>query len=248
MMKAFGVHVQLNGGFAHRRLSILDLSSAGHQPMIDKSGRWVITLNGELYNFKYLKSVLEKSFGTKFIGTSDTEVALEYVAAYGVRKALADFKGMFAFGLLDLKERKLFLARDRAGEKPLFYYLDQNEIAFSSELPSLLKMVSSSPRISRESLGQFLRFNFIPAPNSIYEQIKKIPPAGLLEINFEKGVAAQEIELYWNAETEFTRRAASKRIIPYEEQLKEFDLLFTEAVRGQLQADVPVGAFSFRRH
>jgi len=241
--EGFWTDPQLNGGFAHRRLSILDLSPAGHQPMADKSGRWVITLNGELYNFKNLRSILEKSFQTKFLGTSDTEVAVEYISAFGIQKALADFKGMFAFGVIDLKEKKLFLARDRAGEKPIFYSHNEHEISFSSELPSLLKMSSQSPSISRDSLAEFLRFNFIPAPNSIYEQVKKIPPACLLEVILESRLVIKPPEAYWNAEVEFHKRSQQRPIPSYHEQLKEFDHIFTEAVKGQLQADVPVGAF-----
>jgi asparagine synthase (glutamine-hydrolysing) len=241
--EGFWIRSQLNGGLAHRRLSILDLSPAGHQPMTDSSGRWVVSLNGEIYNYKELRSTLEKNLKTQFVGSSDTEVVLEYVAAYGIRKALAEFKGMFAIAILDIQNRKLFLVRDRAGEKPVFYYIDESEIAFASELPALLKLVSTSPKICRHSLAQFLRFNFIPAPNTIYEGIKKLLPGQMLEISIESDRFLKQFDTYWSAETEFKQRQLRKSEDTYEDQLTRFATLFRDSVKGQLQADVPVGAF-----
>ena len=166
--------------FGHRRLSILDLSKSGDQPMTSSCGRYVTTFNGEIYNFKELQEDLKKKFNIKFKNKTDTIVLLELISKLGLRKALDKLEGMFAFGLWDKKQKKLFLVRDRFGEKPLFFYKNSNFIAFSSELKSLSKFPLINLKISRKSSYYYSMLGYVPAPLCIYQNTFKVMPAEVI--------------------------------------------------------------------
>ena len=174
-------------GFAHSRLSILDLSSAGNQPMHSLSGNYVIIFNGEIYNHKSLRSELESINQRNWLGHSDTETLLAAIEEWGLKKTLAKAKGMFAIALWDKSSNKLSLACDRIGEKPLYYGWVNNQFVFSSELKSIKVFPEFNNSIDRNSLALFLRFNSIPAPYSIYKDIYKLEPGQIVEMNSQFG-------------------------------------------------------------
>ena len=157
----------------HRRLSILDLSPEGHQPMRSACGRYVISFNGEVYNFKALRNELEV-LGYAFRGHSDTEVMLACISEWGLLSAVRRFNGMFAFALWDRQERLLHLVRDRGGEKPLYYGWMGRTFLFGSELKALRAHPDFDRRVDRNSLGLFMRHSYIPAPYSIYQGVSKV--------------------------------------------------------------------------
>src|SRR5712691_1034473 len=167
---------------ANRRLAILDLSPAGHQPMISHCGRYVIAYNGEIYNFLDIRRELEKE-GQYFVSNSDTEVLVDACALWGIERALSRLNGMFSFALWDRKEHTLVLARDRLGIKPLFYGWCKNTFLFGSELKALHAYPDFTSKLDRNSLALFLRLGYIPAPYSIYENIYKLPPGHLLTVS-----------------------------------------------------------------
>ena len=171
---ADGVWVDQNTGvaFGHRRLSIIDLSPMGAQPMHSASGRYVITFNGEIYNFKALRAELEQ-LGETFRGHSDTEIMLTAIARWGVEASLKKFNGMFAFALWDREEQTMYLSRDRAGEKPLYYGWAGKTLLFGSELKALQQHPDFRGDIDRGTIAVYLRHNYIPAPHSIYKGIYK---------------------------------------------------------------------------
>lgn len=228
----------------HRRLSILDLSSEGHQPMISPDQRYVLVFNGEIYNYKSLRSELEQH-GHTFRGHSDTEVLLAAVSQWGLVPALERFVGMFAFALWDRQLRKLHLARDRAGEKPLYYGWSDGVFLFGSELKALRAHPEWSARINRQAVAMLAQCGYIPAPHSIYEQIHKLPPGCVLTIS-ESDIQARQTRgptRFWSAAEIAVAGARDPfRGSPEEarDQLKE---MLREAVRQQMVADVPLGAF-----
>lgn len=184
-------------GVGHRRLSILELSPAGHQPMISASGRFVIAFNGEIYNFKEIRSDLEKTgMAPAWRGNSDTEAMLEAISAWGLKKALGRFIGMFAFALWDRNERTLFLVRDRMGEKPLYYGWSGAAFLFASELKAMKAFPGFANRIDRDALAEFMTRGSIPSPRSIYEGISKLAPGNVLEFRAAEGRA--RTWAYWS--------------------------------------------------
>lgn len=239
-----GVWVDRQAGvaFGHRRLSILDLSPDGHQPMHSESGRYVIAFNGEVYNFDQLRSTLE-SKGHRFRGHSDTEVMLAVMEQWGVDDALPLFNGMFAFAVWDRQERQLHLVRDRLGEKPLYYGWMGQTFLFGSELKALVAHPEFKDEIDRDALALYLRYNCIPAPYSIYRGIKKLPPATKLTLKVSNMHCMHWPSLYWSAE-EAVRRGLEK---PFEgseqEAIISLDALLRDAVKMRMVADVPLGAF-----
>jgi asparagine synthase (glutamine-hydrolysing) len=226
--------------FGHRRLSIIDLSPAGHQPMHSASGRYVITFNGEIYNFKSLRAELE-GLGATYRGHSDTEVMLAAIERWGVEESLNKFNGMFAFGLWDRQEKTLFLSRDRAGEKPLYYGWAGQTLLFASELKAFHQHPDFRAEIDRGAVAVYLRHNYIPAPHSIYKGIHKLTPGTLLTIRGFGTDASPKA--YWSA-----RRAAEDGLAnPFagteSEAVGQLDSLLNEAVTLRMEADVPLGAF-----
>ena len=238
-----GEWVDSEAGFvlAHRRLSILDLSPAGHQPMSSASGRWVLAYNGEVYNHLELRRQLEaEGAGSQWRGHSDTETLLACFEAWGIERTLEASVGMFAIALWDRSERTLTLARDRIGEKPLYYGWQGDTFLFGSELKALRAHPAFNASVDRGALALLLRHNYVPAPYSIYQGIRKLPPGTFLRL----ATGQREVEpvAYWSLAEVAERGAAS----PFEgsevEALDALEMHLGNAVRGQMVADVPLGA------
>ncbi|MBT9568338.1 MAG: asparagine synthase (glutamine-hydrolyzing) [Thiobacillus sp.] len=226
----------------HRRLAILDLTPAGAQPMLSPCGRYVIAFNGEVYNFAAIREALEKTGVVPvWRGHSDTEVMLAAIAAWGLEVALKQFVGMFAFALWDRETRTLSLARDRLGEKPLYYGWQGETFLFGSELKALRAHPAFRAEIDRDALALFLRHNAIPAPYSIYRGIRKLPPGTFLQLH-ARLKDAQPVA-YWSAQS--VAEAGQRNLFPGSdaEAVTELERLLGQAVGGQMVADVPLGAF-----
>lgn len=229
-------------GLGNRRLAILDLSPAGRQPMRDSSGRYVIAFNGEVYNFRSLRAELEAS-GHRFRGGSDTEVLLEAIRYWGLRKALAKSNGMFAFALWDREEWTLHLVRDRLGEKPMYYGWVGGTFLFGSELKALRAHPGFNAEIDRNALALYLRHKYVPTPWSIYEGIFKLPPGTLISLKSGSPGVLPEPLTYWSIREAAERGAADPFRGTDEEAVSYLDGLLREAVRLRLESDVPLGAF-----
>lgn len=222
----------------HRRLSIVDLSSEGHQPMISPSGRFVITYNGEVYNHTSIRKELE-NFGVSFRGHSDTEVILAAIEAWGLEPAIKRFVGMFAFGLYDTKESCLWLVRDRLGIKPLYYAQRHGELVFASELRSLTRIPWLDQEIDLDALDAYFRHLCVPAPASILRGVRKLLPGTMLCWNGDNA----SIQSYWNLRDVVRAGLEKPLTCGFQEAADELETLLTEAVRIRMQADVPWGAF-----
>jgi asparagine synthase (glutamine-hydrolysing) len=220
-------------GLAHTRLSIIDLSPAGHQPMLDASGSLSIVFNGEIYNFGDLRDELIAN-GHVFRSNSDTEVILAAYREWGT-DCLARFNGMFAFALYDVRQQTMFLARDRAGEKPLFYYQVAGEFRFASELKALLADPALPRRISPESLDCYLAMGYVPGERCMLQGFKKLQPAHALMFNLQTGESKKW--RYWQLPAEPVAN------YPLDEfaLLDELESMLEDSVRRQMLADVPVG-------
>lgn len=233
-------------GFCHRRLSIIDLSPAGAQPMHSASGRYTIVYNGEIYGFRALRAELEAR-GVRFRGNSDTEVLLEGVEAYGIEATLRLCNGMFAFALYDSIERTVTFARDRVGKKPLYIGLSDHTIAFGSELKCILKHPSFlSPEIDRDSVALYLRYNYIPTPYSIFKEIFKLPHASWVSVPVDRPPRSVRDMLssansYWDA-FDVAEPGYTQRIRSEEKALDLLDGCLKLAVSERMVSDVPVGA------
>jgi asparagine synthase (glutamine-hydrolysing) len=231
---------RLGIALGNRRLAVIDLSPEGHQPMRSASGRYVLVFNGEIYNFGMLRGELER-LGHSFRGHSDTEVMLAAFTEWGLEGALERFNGMFAFALWDREERSLHLARDRLGEKPLYYGLSSGVLLFGSELKALRVHPRFKSEISRDALALYLRHSYIPAPYTIYRGIHKLPPGTWLTID-EAGNASGPVP-YWSAKEVAEHGVA----YPFEgsdgEAADRLDGLLRESVDLRMTADVPLGAF-----
>jgi asparagine synthase (glutamine-hydrolysing) len=229
-------------GLGHRRLSILDLSAAGHQPMHSASGRYVVTYNGEIYNFQSLRRELE-ALGQKFRGHSDTEVLLAAVSQWGLDKALGRFNGMFAFALWDREAHSLHLCRDRIGEKPLYYGWMGQTFLFASELKAVLAHPACKTEVDRNALALYLRYNYVPAPYSIYKGLSKLPPGTTLTVNARSVQTDQTPVAYWSARE--VAEQGVREVFPgsEEEAAAQLEVLLRDAIRLRMVADVPLGAF-----
>lgn len=227
----------------HRRLSIVDLTENGAQPMVSHNGRYVMVYNGEIYNHDLIKETLLKDYAaTDFRGSSDTEVLLEAIAAYGLENALKMAKGMFALALYDQKERTLYIARDRVGEKPLYYgFVRKDRFVFASDLNSITALEGFDNEIDRGVLEDYFRYGYIAAPYSIYKDIHKLKPGTILKIKYPFN--KYEISTYWSMLESAVAGEREPFEGSYEEAVQELERLLAEAIRGQMEADVPVGAF-----
>ncbi len=229
-----------------RRLAILDLSPMGHQPMASHDGRFIIVFNGEVYNHKDIRDALIREYNAvAWKGHSDTEIMLEAIQAWGVERALKQFTGMFAFALWDRDSRELTLARDRMGEKPLYYGWAGNTLLFGSELKALRACpVSASWEIDRDVLCRYFRYNYVPAPFSIYKGIRKLPPGSFTTIPLSNATGSfPEVKKYWDV-LEIAREGLQSPFAGSDNQaVDELDTLLRRAVREQMEADVPLGAF-----
>ncbi|MEZ5971657.1 MAG: asparagine synthase (glutamine-hydrolyzing) [Hyphomonadaceae bacterium] len=226
--------------FGHLRLSIVDLSPAGHQPMLSSDGRYVITYNGEIYNHGELRAELDAESSHNWRGSSDTEVLLELISRRGVEAALKKTDGMFAFALWDRREKRLFLARDRFGEKPLFYAARGEGLAFASELLALEQFKALNLKVSRDNVARYFTCGYVPAPFSIYEDVFKLPPASLL--TWKPGEQPKVIE-YWSIDAMAREAIADRRPLALAEAVDELDRLIQASVAERMSADVPVGVF-----
>jgi asparagine synthase (glutamine-hydrolysing) len=219
-------------GLGHRRLSIIDLSPAGHQPMQEATGRFWISFNGEIYNFQELREELVK-LGHAFHTATDTEVILEAYREWGL-ECVKKLNGMFAFALYDLDLQRLFLARDRAGEKPLFYRHGDGTFAFASELKALMKDPEFRPVLDPAALNQFLAFAYIPGDSCILKGVRKLPQG--CAMTYDLQADSVKVWPYWTLPQPMTGQPARE-----EELLEELERLLLDSVRLRLIADVPVG-------
>jgi len=245
-------------GLSHRRLSIVDLSSAGHQPMVSAGGRYVIAFNGEIYNHLELRKELDQvaqpsptqhfspeARNAGWRGHSDTETLLAGIEAWGLEATLKKTIGMFAIALWDSQSRTLSLARDRLGEKPLYYGWqgvgNERVFLFGSELKALKSHPAFTAEVDRGALCLFLQHNYIPAPYSIYQGISKLEAGCLLSVSLAR--PDQKISKYWDA-SEVARAGVNQSFSgTAEEAVNELEVLVKDAVRLQMMADVPLGAF-----
>jgi len=254
-----GVWVDENArvGFGHRRLSIVDLSPAGHQPMASRDERWVLTFNGEIYNHAELRAELEAggggppAGGAAWRGHSDTETLLECIAAWGLDRAIGKSVGMFALALWDRKERRLHLLRDRFGEKPLYFGWVGADFVFASELKAIRALPGFDNRIDRRALALFTRLGYVPAPHSIYENVYKLEPGCILSATPEAlrtpiaeptDPGAGLVRRYWSYR-DVVMAGLANPLADETEVVDRLEQALLEAVKGQAMADVPVGAF-----
>ncbi len=229
----------------HRRLSIVDLSENGAQPMTSHSGRFVIAYNGEIYNYrKIAKKLLQEGKVSAFRGTSDTEVLLEAFEAYGVREAISMCKGMFAIALYDKKENSLYLLRDRIGEKPLYYGTVGKSFVFASDVGCFTVMDGFDNPINTRVLDIYFVHGYIPAPYSIYENIYKLEAGSIAKIKLPfNNMDGIRVRPYWSIK-DVARKGQNHLFTGTEkEAADELERLLKEAISEQMVADVPVGAF-----
>lgn len=234
-------------GFSHRRLSIIDLTIAGNQPMFSHNQLFVIIFNGEIYNHLELRSILnESNHYVHWNGHSDTETLLACFEAWGIKKTLQKLVGMFAFALWDVREKKLTIARDRFGEKPLYYSLQDSNFVFASELKAIREFPEIKCSISRAAHAFQTEFSYIPDPLSIYEDIFKLSPASFITLD-EQSVKTNSLpkaELYWSAYDVAKKSIAQKLSFKSDsEAVNSLETLLKESISGQMVSDVPLGAF-----
>ncbi len=228
---ADGVYLEDEIGLCHRRLSIIDLSEAGNQPMFSSDTRYSIVFNGEIYNFQSLRDDLETQ-GVLFQTKTDTEVILALYAKEG-KKLLDKINGMFAFAIWDKQEKTLFIARDRIGKKPLYYYQLDNDIVFASELKSLLILPETPRTIRTDAVYDFFAYQYIPDPKTIFENVYKLEPGHYLEVTENSINKAQ----YWDIS--FSRQSTNS-----ESEIKhELQDILNDCTRSRMISDVPLGAF-----
>lgn len=239
-----GLWIDDNSGvtLGHRRLSIIDLSRAGHQPMSSASERFVISYNGEIYNAGSLKDKMEKEGHViNYRGTSDTEILLEAFEYYGIEDTLSFVKGMFAIALYDRQDKKLYLTRDRVGEKPLFYGFINGQFVFASEINCIKCFPGFNSVIDQDAVVQFVHYGYIPAPKTIYKGINKLMPGCVLELSFP--YKETKVWPYWELINVARRGESNPFRGSFEEAVEELDRLMTESVKGQMISDVALGAY-----
>lgn len=246
-----GYFQQAEAGVAlgHRRLSIVDLSPAGHQPMLSAGGRYVIVFNGEVYNHMRLRPELQAA-GASFRGHSDTEVMLAAIEHWGLEAALSRFIGMFAFALWDRETQTLTLVRDRLGIKPLYFGWVGSIFVFASELKAITAMPGFANPVNREALCLLLRHNYIPAPYSIYQHIHKLMPGMLLRVDKALAQLPTDAEtlmaraqVFWSARAVAEAGADDQLKLSDADAVSELDRILRDAVALRMEADVPLGAF-----
>lgn len=232
-------------GFSHRRLAIVDLSPAGHQPMASASQRYIMAFNGEIYNHHLLRAELATGgVAVDWRGHSDTETILACVDHWGLRETINRLVGMFSIAIWDVQTETLTLVRDRIGEKPLYYGWNNGVFLFGSELKALRCHPAFDGNIDRAALALFMQYSYVPAPHSIYQSIQKLEPGHLLCIKPGQQIAAAA-EAYWRVEDQqdpaefnaLTEQGTAQQVIAHLHQLIQ------QSVQGQMISDVPIGAF-----
>ncbi len=248
--EGFWIDKDFKVAVGHRRLSVLDLSSTGHQPMRSTSGQYIIAFNGEIYNHLELRIRLNNdSSGTiKWTGSSDTETLLSCFEIWGIDKTLQEISGMFAIVLYDTKGRSLYLIRDRMGEKPLYYGWGGDSFLFGSELKSLKAFQGFSGEIDRDALALFLKYDYIPSPYSIYKDVSKLPQGSYIKVDMinnvwnKKGVSNPVY--YWSMNDVSNSGKNDNKFNGNEEDaIQELDDLLSKSIKQQMLSDVPLGAF-----
>lgn len=232
----------LRAGLSHRRLSILDVSNAGHQPMISVCGRWAIAFNGEIYGFEALRAELDSRRTTPWRGHSDTEVVLECFAQDGFERTVERLSGMFAIAAIDTQDRRLWLASDRAGKKPLYFGWTSGVFAFASEMKALAAL-GPMPPVDHAAAAMMLRYGYVPAPWSIRRGIMKLPQGSIAELDLRSVVpgTCPTPRAYWSIGALATRTAEARRSGRVDAH--GIEQVLEAAVRRRLVSDVPVGAF-----
>jgi asparagine synthase (glutamine-hydrolysing) len=228
-----GVYVneRKTAGLGHRRLSFLDLTQAGKQPMTNEDNSLWITYNGEIYNYIELRAILEGR-GHQFHSHTDTEVILHGYEEWGA-EVLQKLKGMFAFGIWDDKKQELFLARDRFGIKPIYYYQQQGNFVFASEIKAIKANSEVNTTLDFSSFNDYFVYRYVPSPKTIWSEVKKLPPAHYLLL---KSDGTAQINKYWSI-------PFGEKVIPDKEAIEKFDDLLFTSVKTHARSDVPVGSF-----
>ena len=234
-----GVWTDTTGRVAlgHRRLAVVDLTEAGHQPMVSSDGRWVITYNGELYNTAELFARLSGT-ARRLRGHSDTEVLVESMAHLGVERTLEAAVGMFAFAAWDQEKRELWLARDRFGEKPLYYGRHNGAFVFASELKAIRALPGPAPEVDRTALSEYFRWTYVPAPRTIYKNIFKLEPGHYLKVTDPSVIPDQQ--RYWSP-VDVASQAGGQ--LTGTDAVDHLSVLLDQCVEARMVSDVPLGAF-----
>ena len=234
-------------GVAHRRLSIVDLTQAGSQPMLSKSKRYIVAYNGEIYNHSELRKYIDQESACQlsWTGNSDTETLLAAIDLWGLEKSLNKIDGMFAFALWDKKLKELFLARDPLGEKPLYYGAVNGSFIFGSELKSFKPHPAFQFELEKNAIALQMRHGFIPTPFSIYKGIKKLFPGSILQIkvNEKMEIINQDCKRFWSFKNIVKKGLNSPFLGSEIEAVSKMENLLLESVKQQMRSDVPVGAF-----
>jgi len=233
----YWIDPQAKLALGHRRLSIIDLSPTGHQPMESSQGHLVTIFNGEIYNYLELKKELDAQ--TQWRGSCDTEVLLRGFEVWGIQKTLEKTCGMFALAVYDKRTQKLTLARDRLGEKPLYYGWIKDIFVFGSELKILKGITDTLPEIDPEALAQFFRYGYIPGPRSIFKGIKKLPPGTFLEMDLSASTP-QDPQPYWEVKSFFL---SPQSVSSFQEASNELENIFLHVMSQTSLSDVPIGTF-----
>lgn len=229
----WGIYSEPPAALGFRRLSIIDLSPAGHQPMVSRNGDAVLVFNGEIYNYRELRAELEQDH--PFTSQSDSEVLLNGYLAWGWRELLRRIDGMFAFAIWDAKARRLHVARDRAGKKPLFYAQHSGGLRFASTLNALLALEPSTPALDPRAIDAYLVYQAVPAPLTAFQGVRQLPPAH--EFTFDLNRQELKVQRYWDV------RYTPKLRISEQDLIENLDDLVRRAVRKRLMSDVRLGAF-----
>ncbi|MCS0000028.1 asparagine synthase (glutamine-hydrolyzing) [Vibrio alginolyticus] len=219
----------------HRRLSIHDLTDAGAQPMMSNCARYVLVFNGEIYNYEKIRSQLNESFDISWNGHSDSEVLLNAIIFYGIDDTLNIIEGMFSFCFYDTKLNEYFVARDRFGEKPLFYYLNGREFIFSSMLSSIETLVEGNLSINYDAVSDFIKYGFVPSPKCIYNEVNKVEPGCV--IKYSQGVAT--ISRYYGNRDNYNHKSTES----LSQSQKKINELLVNSIEEKMSSDVPLGAF-----
>jgi len=229
----------------HRRLSIIDLSPAGSQPMFSHDGNLVLAYNGEVYNFEELRRRLESGdpeLAGRWRGRSDSEVLLQAIAAWGLEKALQKANGMFALALWDQRARRLFLARDRLGQKPLYYGWAGSSLVFASELKALAPHPDFQGQVDRQALAAYVRHGYVPTPHCIFQGLRKLAPGCMVCLDPTQRHALPEPQAYWSLAQAMAQGLANPLSGPPQEAVDRLEELLGDAVEMRMISDVPLGA------